>query len=110
MIDRDGDSSQTLRFQVKPESLPPTNIHAIIGRNGVGKSHLLHSMTKLIVREDDPECHGAFKYAKGTVADDYFVNVVSIASAHLIALLLLSLQDSWRSRGLIQLRWTKTRA
>jgi predicted ATPase len=79
MIDRDGDSSQTLRFQVKPESLPPTNIHAIIGRNGVGKSHLLHSMTKLLVREDDPECHGAFKYAKGTVADDYFVNVVSIA-------------------------------
>jgi len=79
MIDRDGDSSQTLSFQVKPESLPPTNIHAIIGRNGVGKSHLLHSMTKLIVREDDPDCHGAFKYAKGTVADDYFVNVVSLA-------------------------------
>ena len=79
MIDRDGDSSQTLRFQVTPDSLPPTNIHAIIGRNGVGKSHLLHSMTKLIIRDDDPQCRGVFKYAKGTVADDYFVNVVSIA-------------------------------
>jgi predicted ATPase len=79
MIDRDADENQMLRFQVKPESVPPTNIHAIIGRNGVGKSHLLNSMTRLLIGGDDPNARGLFKYAPGTVADDYFVNVISIA-------------------------------
>jgi predicted ATPase len=36
-------------------------------------------MTRLLIRDDDPDCRGAFKYAKGTVADNYFVNVISIA-------------------------------
>jgi predicted ATPase len=79
MIDRDTDDNKMLRFQVKPESLPPTNIHAIIGRNGVGKSHLLNNMTRLLIGNDDPNTRGFFKYATGTVADDYFVNVISIA-------------------------------
>lgn len=33
-------------FSVKPESIPPTNIHAIIGRNGCGKTTLLHDMAE----------------------------------------------------------------
>lgn len=37
-----------LEFNVNAGSLPSTNIHAIIGRNGVGKTTLLKSMVKAI--------------------------------------------------------------
>jgi len=35
-----------LSFDIKPKSNPPTNIHVLIGRNGVGKTHLLNNMVK----------------------------------------------------------------
>jgi hypothetical protein len=38
-----------LKFQVTPDSSPPTNIHVLIGRNGVGKSYLLNGMTRALV-------------------------------------------------------------
>lgn len=34
----------TLSFQVIPESTPPTNIHVLIGRNGTGKTSIIHQM------------------------------------------------------------------
>ena len=34
-----------LTFEVVPESCPSTNIHVLIGPNGVGKTHMLHKMT-----------------------------------------------------------------
>lgn len=39
-----------LTFKVEPDSKPPTNIHALIGRNGVGKSTLLNELAKTLVR------------------------------------------------------------
>ncbi|HAT85594.1 MAG TPA: hypothetical protein DCS30_06380 [Rhizobiales bacterium] len=36
----DNGSGFELRVDVKPGSLPPTNVHAVIGRNGVGKTRL----------------------------------------------------------------------
>jgi predicted ATPase len=51
----------TLSFVVEPESHPPTNIHVLIGRNGVGKTHLLYHMTRALVEESaDPRVVGAF--------------------------------------------------
>lgn len=38
-----------LEFHVSPESNPPTNVHVVIGRNGVGKTRMLHLMTKALV-------------------------------------------------------------
>ncbi len=38
------DNNFSLQFQVQPNSLPPSNIHVIIGRNGVGKTHLINNM------------------------------------------------------------------
>jgi ABC-type polar amino acid transport system ATPase subunit len=35
-----------LDFEVTPESVPPTNIHVLIGRNGVGKTTLLRSLAE----------------------------------------------------------------
>lgn len=38
------DSETNISFEVIPESLPPTNIHVIIGRNGVGKTRLIKNI------------------------------------------------------------------
>ncbi len=45
-------SPMELSFDVIPESNPPTNIHVLIGRNGVGKTHLIKNMINSIVRVD----------------------------------------------------------
>lgn len=48
-------------FSVKPNSNPPTNIHIIIGRNGVGKTHLIKNMVSAIVlKKNDEELYGKF--------------------------------------------------
>ena len=39
-------------FKVKPDSNPPSNIHVLIGRNGVGKTHHLQLMTRALVERD----------------------------------------------------------
>lgn len=43
----------TLTFAVEPYSTPPTNIHSLIGRNGIGKTNLLNEMinSALTLRE-----------------------------------------------------------
>jgi ABC-type multidrug transport system ATPase subunit len=38
-----------LSFSVRPGSLPPTNIHVLIGRNGVGKTQCLKAFVKAIL-------------------------------------------------------------
>ncbi|RZG86160.1 hypothetical protein EXE10_07445, partial [Acinetobacter sp. WCHAc060033] len=38
--------SKKLDFEVKPNSLPPTNIHVVIGGNGVGKTTFLNTILK----------------------------------------------------------------
>lgn len=39
-----------VEFQVIPGSTPPTNIHVLIGRNGVGKSTFLNNLAEYLVR------------------------------------------------------------
>ncbi|MFJ7946879.1 hypothetical protein ACIQ6K_24975 [Streptomyces sp. NPDC096354] len=39
-------------FQVTPESSPSSNIHVLIGRNGVGKTTLLRNLAGAVVRPD----------------------------------------------------------
>ncbi len=55
----EGASCFDLRFRVKPESFPPTNIHILIGRNGVGKTHLMNNMIDVLL-EDEEEGKGEF--------------------------------------------------
>lgn len=68
----------TLSFVVEPESMPPTNIHVLIGRNGVGKTHLLNHMTRSLVdkRADSAEV-GAF-HVVDEEDGDTFANLVSV--------------------------------
>ncbi|MEO5712059.1 MAG: ATP-binding protein [Luteolibacter sp.] len=49
-------------FMVDPESPIPTNVHVVIGRNGVGKSYLFHNMAKALLNEaSEPEAVGIFR-------------------------------------------------
>ncbi|WP_232845544.1 AAA family ATPase [Aurantimonas marina] len=44
----------TMNFAVMPESQPPTNVHVLIGRNGVGKTRAMGGLIKaLLDRHDD---------------------------------------------------------
>lgn len=67
-----------LEFSVRPDSLPPTNIHAIIGSNGTGKTTLIKSMIKSICNED--KSGGEFVY---TTSDNdelgYFESVMCVS-------------------------------
>jgi ABC-type branched-subunit amino acid transport system ATPase component len=69
-----------LLFTVEPESTPPTNVHVLIGRNGVGKTRILHHMARALVEEKaDATEVGSFT----SVIDDFnaggiFANIVSV--------------------------------
>lgn len=69
-----------LDFDVIPESMPGTNIHAIIGRNGVGKTTLLNSMISAVVSQDPS---GVFlsksSFGEEKISPDYFSSVVSVS-------------------------------
>ncbi|CAB3762834.1 hypothetical protein B7G54_24305 [Burkholderia puraquae] len=72
-----------LEFKVEAGSLPSTNIHAIIGRNGVGKTTLLKNMVKAISGHSND---GAEFYAKHSLfstrinlGKGFFSNLVSVA-------------------------------
>lgn len=41
------------RFDVEPGQVPPTNVHVLIGQNGVGKSQLLRDFVTVAVGSDD---------------------------------------------------------
>ena len=38
-----------IRFEVTPESEPPTNVHVLIGRNGVGKTRCMRGMAEALL-------------------------------------------------------------
>jgi hypothetical protein len=68
---------EPLEFEVVPESSPPTNIHVLIGRNGVGKTHLLNSMQESLLGLKDATRCGCFQLgSRGCVG---FANLVSVS-------------------------------
>jgi predicted ATPase len=70
--------SFSINFSVEPESNPPTNIHIIIGRNGVGKTHLLNNMINAIVKGGSKRSkHGYFE-SNDYERSEIFSSVVSV--------------------------------
>ncbi len=70
-----------LKFNVKENSMPSTNIHAVIGRNGVGKTTLLNDMIEAITSNGNS---GAKFYnlrdrSKKPISTDYFSSLVSVS-------------------------------
>jgi predicted ATPase len=68
-----------LSFDVEPESNPPTNIHVLIGRNGVGKTHLLNNMVKSFIGVNNETGH--FQLSEDIYGDtgEFFSRTVSIS-------------------------------
>ena len=67
----------TLAFTVEPESHPSTNVHVIIGRNGVGKTTLLNDMTLAII-EDDAEAADVGSFSNDGLDGTPFTSLVSV--------------------------------
>lgn len=51
-VGEDGRGGLEIDFEVSPGSMPPTNIHAVIGPNGVGKTRLFAGMTHALIGRD----------------------------------------------------------
>lgn len=70
-----------LSFDVEVGSTPSTNIHAVIGRNGVGKTTLLNGMIEAIT--DRQGANAKFVDTEGwqetEISDDYFSSLVSVS-------------------------------
>lgn len=45
----DGADGTVLRFEVEPNSRPPSNVHTLIGRNGVGKTTCLNNIARAYI-------------------------------------------------------------
>jgi len=73
----------SLSFTVIPNSLPSTNIHVLIGRNGIGKTTLLNNMiSRLTDRSENITSFGDFydlQSGTRTLNNAYFTNVVSVS-------------------------------
>jgi AAA domain, putative AbiEii toxin, Type IV TA system len=71
----------SLTFEVEPESHPPTNIHVLIGRNGVGKTYLLNLMTRALAEEDasSREVGNFVSVAGDHTIGGPFANLVSVS-------------------------------
>ncbi|WP_371371074.1 AAA family ATPase [Sporomusa aerivorans] len=68
----------TFLFEVIPESNPPTNIHVLIGRNGVGKTRLIKNMIAAITNGKDDSTNIGF-FSADEPANNLFANIICIA-------------------------------
>lgn len=72
-----GIDSMALDFVVKPKSNPPTNIHVLIGRNGVGKTRLLNHMVECLLEENALK-YGRFSSPIADKATEIFANLIAV--------------------------------
>lgn len=70
-----------LGFTVHADSKPSTNIHALIGRNGVGKTTLLNEMISSIMRSEASDARFFIneQFSRDPIPSNYFSSLVSVA-------------------------------
>lgn len=72
-----------LEFKVTAASQPPTNIHVLIGRNGVGKTTLLNNMVSALVANSQPTKPPCIfidrSFIDSPLHKDYFSSVISVS-------------------------------
>jgi len=72
-------ANMELVFNVVPEVFPPTNIHVLIGRNGVGKTHLINNMiNSLMDDENSSSKYGSFISENTETDSGLFANLTSV--------------------------------
>lgn len=73
-----GNTPPKFVFEVTPESSPPTNVHVLIGRNGVGKTHAVNQLTNALLRPEDTD-NGELVWDDDTIEkSEAFPNVISV--------------------------------
>ncbi|TPG27068.1 AAA family ATPase [Variovorax guangxiensis] len=74
------EGSISLDFMVKVGSTPSTNIHAVIGRNGVGKTTLMNGMIDAITkRPNTAKFINIETSTANEIGTDYFSSLVSVS-------------------------------
>jgi predicted ATPase len=70
-----------IEFNVKAYSRPSTNIHALIGRNGVGKTTILNGMIRAVMAKDNSpgKFYDCSSREESEIPSDYFSNLVSVS-------------------------------
>lgn len=81
-VQTDESAQVELTFSVIPDSLPSSNIHVLIGRNGVGKTTLLNNIVKSIIDNKDDagklyQKHRIFQDIE--LPKDYFSSISSVS-------------------------------
>ncbi|CAH7161230.1 ATPase_AAA_core domain-containing protein [Vibrio chagasii] len=68
-------------FKVKVGSIPSTNIHAFIGRNGCGKTTILNGMINAIANPDDGNCFFTedSSFFESRIPNGYFRSLISVS-------------------------------
>jgi len=80
--EEEGAPPVSLDFHVMPESMPPTNVHVLIGRNGVGKTLCMRQLTHALLGRPAPENARGGKIVKrnfGLDADWDFAGLVLVS-------------------------------
>ena len=75
-------STIELEFRIDPTSMPRSNIHAIIGRNGVGKTTILNTIIQSIMSKDQTSARLYDRLSfisEDEIASDYFSSLVSVS-------------------------------
>lgn len=72
-------ASPVLSFAVTPLSTPPTNVHVLIGRNGVGKTTCMQSFAAAALRSDIAEAVGEIENIGANRDEWAFAGLVSIS-------------------------------
>ena len=72
--------NEEIVVRVDPDSIPPSNIHVVIGRNGVGKTTLLTSISALLRNGRDKRL-GTLQFEENPDAapKDQFANLITVA-------------------------------
>lgn len=69
-----------LSFNVVPESEPPTNVHVLIGRNGVGKTRCVQNLSLAVLGTADNSLkHGELRLLGENAGEWSFASLVSVS-------------------------------
>lgn len=89
-------NDEEISIEVNPTSLPPSNIHVLIGRNGVGKTWLLYQMMHRILAHMGLDL-STVKSNKYTLSDDFALSNNSTAFAGAIGVSFSIFDDAFSS-------------
>jgi hypothetical protein len=75
---------EQININVIPNSLPPSNIHILIGRNGVGKTWLLHNILLNLLKNGGGSKVQIEKSQKYSISEEFFIEGLNNSFAGIV--------------------------